>query len=127
MPVTLRRGRAGSWWGCKQGWRRVLPRAAYLKDFKRKEFRMPVVEEVRTVTADGRLIVPWVIQRALGLEHGGPVRFRVEDGVVTLVAAETKPAAAPQVAAGVERTRADLRAELVAELKMLMQAADRDR
>ena len=44
---------------------------------------MPILEEVRTVTADGRVVVPWVIQRALGLEHGGPVRFHVENGVVT--------------------------------------------
>ena len=45
-----------------------------LDDFQHKEFRMPVLEEVRTVTADGRLVVPWVIQRALGLEHGMPGR-----------------------------------------------------
>jgi bifunctional DNA-binding transcriptional regulator/antitoxin component of YhaV-PrlF toxin-antitoxin module len=88
---------------------------------------MAILEEVRTVTADGRLIVPWVIQRALGLEHGGPVRFHVENGIVTLVAAEAKPAAEPRTEAGTERKRADLRAELVAELRMLMEVADRDR
>jgi bifunctional DNA-binding transcriptional regulator/antitoxin component of YhaV-PrlF toxin-antitoxin module len=96
-------------------------------DFKHKEFRMPVLEEIRTVTADGRLVVPWVIQRALGLEHGGPVRFRVENGVVTLVAVEARPAEVPVDAATAERNRADLRAELVAELRTLMEVADRDR
>ena len=88
---------------------------------------MPILEEVRTVTADGRVVVPWVIQRALGLEHGGPVRFHVENGVVTLVAVEAKPAAVPLDAADTEPDRADLRAALVAELKTLMEIADRDR
>lgn len=88
---------------------------------------MPILEEVRTVTADGRVIVPWVIQRALGLEHGGPIRFRVENGVVTLVALEAKPAQLAPGAAGTEPTRAATRAELAAELKTLMEVADRDR
>jgi bifunctional DNA-binding transcriptional regulator/antitoxin component of YhaV-PrlF toxin-antitoxin module len=96
-------------------------------DFQHKEFRMPILEEVRTVTADGRLVVPWVIQRALGLEHGGPVRFQVENGVVTLVAVEAKPAEMPVDAADTERNKAEIRAELVAELKTLMEVADRDR
>jgi bifunctional DNA-binding transcriptional regulator/antitoxin component of YhaV-PrlF toxin-antitoxin module len=96
-------------------------------DFQHKEFRMPVLEEVRTVTADGRLIVPWVIQRALGLEHGGPVRFQVENGVVTLVAVEAKPAEMPQQAAGGALSKVALRAELRAELKTLIEVAERDR
>ena len=88
---------------------------------------MPVLEEVRTVTADGRLIVPWVIQRALGLEHGGPVRFRVEDGVVTLVAVEAQTVASPATEAAAEVGSSGRRAELIAELKVLMEIADRDR
>ncbi|MGA3003997.1 MAG: AbrB/MazE/SpoVT family DNA-binding domain-containing protein [Acetobacteraceae bacterium] len=88
---------------------------------------MPILEEVRTVTADGRVVVPWVIQRALGLEHGGPVRFHVENGVVTLVAVEAKPAEVPWPEAGTARNRAEIRAELAAELKTLMEVADRDR
>jgi bifunctional DNA-binding transcriptional regulator/antitoxin component of YhaV-PrlF toxin-antitoxin module len=94
-------------------------------DFQHREFRMPVLEEVRTVTADGRLIVPWVIQRALGLEHGGPVRFHVQNGVVTLIAVEAKPAETPRNAVAGEQ--GSLRAELRAELKTLMDAAERDR
>jgi bifunctional DNA-binding transcriptional regulator/antitoxin component of YhaV-PrlF toxin-antitoxin module len=88
---------------------------------------MPILEEVRTVTADGRVVVPWVIQRALGLEHGGPVRFHVENGVVTLVSAEAKPAEAPRPIVVTERNRAAIRAELAAELKTLMEVAERDR
>jgi bifunctional DNA-binding transcriptional regulator/antitoxin component of YhaV-PrlF toxin-antitoxin module len=88
---------------------------------------MPIIEEVRTVTADGRVVVPWVIQRALGLEHGGPVRFQVANGVVTLVAVEAKAAEAPRPAPSSERNRATIRAELAAELKTLREVAERDR
>ncbi len=104
---------------------------------------MPIFEEVRTVTADGRLVVPWVIQRALGLEHGGPVRFRVDNGVVTLVGLDgrkpdtAQPAsrqvaqeAAPMVAdgrVGVDRPRTDIRTTLMTELNTLLTVAERDR
>ena len=89
---------------------------------------MPIIEEVRTVTADGRVVVPWVIQRALGLEHGGTVRFHVEDGVVTLVGAEAGAVEPPKpvVTAG-NRSRAEMRAELAAELRVLLEVAERDR
>jgi bifunctional DNA-binding transcriptional regulator/antitoxin component of YhaV-PrlF toxin-antitoxin module len=120
-------GRGGGW-GDDRGRRwDFCPGSARLDDFQHKELRMPTLEEVRTVTADGRLVVPWVIQRALGLEHGGPVRFQVENGVVTLVAVEAKPAEAPVDAACTERNQAVVRAQLVAELKTLMEVADRDR
>ena len=45
---------------------------------------MSTIEEVRTVTADGRIVIPWEIQEALGLTHGGSIRFRFENGIVTL-------------------------------------------
>ncbi len=82
---------------------------------------MPILEEIRTVTADGRVVIPWVIQRALGLDHGGPVRFRVEDGVVTVRAVDTGQSDAAPPSGG------DIRAALTAELKMLLHAAERDR
>jgi bifunctional DNA-binding transcriptional regulator/antitoxin component of YhaV-PrlF toxin-antitoxin module len=88
-----------------------------------KECHMPTVEEVRTVTADGRLVVPWVIQRALGLEHGGPVRFRVENGVVTLVAVEARRGRVDQDAAP---RPGDIRAALAEELRTLLNVAERD-
>jgi bifunctional DNA-binding transcriptional regulator/antitoxin component of YhaV-PrlF toxin-antitoxin module len=89
---------------------------------------MPIFEEVRTITADGRLVVPWVIQRALGLEHGGPVRFRVDNGVVSLVAVDGRRpdahahAELPADGAQPER-RTDVRQELAAELNALLAAA----
>ena len=83
---------------------------------------MQVFEEVRTITATGRVVVPWVIQRALGLDHGGQVVFRVENGAVTLVAAEARKA--EQVGA---TPVADTKYALMMELKALLDAADRDR
>jgi bifunctional DNA-binding transcriptional regulator/antitoxin component of YhaV-PrlF toxin-antitoxin module len=83
---------------------------------------MPMFEEVRTVTADGRVVVPWIIQRALGLEHGGPVRFRVDDGVVTLLAVDRR-----RTGETAAKTRgADVRSRLAEELKTLLNVADRD-
>jgi bifunctional DNA-binding transcriptional regulator/antitoxin component of YhaV-PrlF toxin-antitoxin module len=81
---------------------------------------MSTFEEVRTVTPDGRLVVPWVIQRALGLEHGGPVRFRVVDGVVTLLPVDTiRPDAD-----GPKPRGSDVRAVLAEELNTLMTTSE---
>jgi bifunctional DNA-binding transcriptional regulator/antitoxin component of YhaV-PrlF toxin-antitoxin module len=77
-------------------------------------------EEVRTVTADGRMIMPWIVQVALGLEHGGPVRFHVEDGVVTVRAATPKPARME------EEVRPLGLAALLSELKVITDASERD-
>jgi bifunctional DNA-binding transcriptional regulator/antitoxin component of YhaV-PrlF toxin-antitoxin module len=77
-------------------------------------------EEIRTVTADGRLIMPWVVQVALGLEHGGPVRFRVEGDVVTVHAAAPKPATSTR------EVRPIGLAALMSELKILTDASARD-
>lgn len=88
---------------------------------------MPILEEVRTVTADGRVVIPWVIQRALGLEHGGPVRFRVEGGVVTVRAVDARRSDTERDADGAQPRRADIRTALTTELKTLLDAAERDR
>jgi bifunctional DNA-binding transcriptional regulator/antitoxin component of YhaV-PrlF toxin-antitoxin module len=88
---------------------------------------MPILEEVRTVTADGRVVVPWVIQRALGLEHGGPVRFRVVDGAVTLIAVDGRKSASVRPADSAESRRTDVRTVLAAELKTLLETVERDR
>ena len=87
---------------------------------------MKVIEEVRTITPDGRLIVPWVIQLALGLEHGGAVRFRVEDGVVTLVGLERRRPASDLGETTAEPRRTDIRTELAEELKTLLSVAERE-
>jgi bifunctional DNA-binding transcriptional regulator/antitoxin component of YhaV-PrlF toxin-antitoxin module len=77
---------------------------------------MPALEEVRTITPDGRVVVPWVIQRALGLDHGGSVRFRVENGVVTLAAVAVRnPAAEPRTDG-----RTDIKRQLAQELQTLL-------
>jgi bifunctional DNA-binding transcriptional regulator/antitoxin component of YhaV-PrlF toxin-antitoxin module len=86
---------------------------------------MPDVEEVRTITPDGRLIVPWIVQRALGLEHGGPVRFRVENGVVTLSSAEgRRSGSVTAIDAGSRPT--DVRAALKQELDALLNSTSPD-
>jgi bifunctional DNA-binding transcriptional regulator/antitoxin component of YhaV-PrlF toxin-antitoxin module len=87
---------------------------------------MPIFEEVRTVTANGRIVVPWVIQLALGLEHGGPVRFRVEDGVVTLTAAQPNAAEPATILNGSGHLSIDSRSTLLAELRTLQAASERD-
>ena len=93
---------------------------------------MSIVEEVRTVTADGRIVVPWVIQRALGLDRGGPVRFRLaEDGVVTLlsagISAGTRAFETGRSADGATPRRNDIRIALMAEMEALLDAAERQR
>jgi bifunctional DNA-binding transcriptional regulator/antitoxin component of YhaV-PrlF toxin-antitoxin module len=88
---------------------------------------MPAFEEVRTVTADGRLVVPWVVQRALGLEHGGPVRFRVDNGVVTLIGADARKTDAVAPADGGIPRRTGVRQELAAELNTLLAVGVRER
>ena len=88
---------------------------------------MPILEEIRTVTVDGRVVIPWVIQRALGLEHGGPVRFRVEDGVVTVHAMDGRASDNARAANDIESRRPDIRTALATELRTLLDAAERDR
>jgi AbrB family looped-hinge helix DNA binding protein len=86
---------------------------------------MPIFEEVRTVTANGRLVIPWAIQRALGLDHGGAVLFRVENGAVTLLPAERREARLGEVSENPPAS--DPKGALKAELRTLLDAADRDR
>ena len=49
---------------------------------------MPVVEKICTITAKGQTTVPKSIRQALGVGAGGRIAFRVEDGVVSVRAAE---------------------------------------
>jgi bifunctional DNA-binding transcriptional regulator/antitoxin component of YhaV-PrlF toxin-antitoxin module len=88
---------------------------------------MRIFEEVRTVTADGRIIVPWAVQRALGLEHGGSVRFHVENGVVTLVGGDPHRPEVDLGTVGARSGRTDIRRELTAELNALLAVTGRDR
>jgi antitoxin PrlF len=49
---------------------------------------MPFVEKICTITAKGQTTVPKSIRQALGVGAGGRIAFRVEDGVVSVRAAE---------------------------------------
>jgi antitoxin PrlF len=46
-----------------------------------------VVEEVSTITVKGQTTVPKAVRRALGVDYGGKIAFRVSDGSVTVVRA----------------------------------------
>lgn len=48
---------------------------------------MQTVHQQATVTSKGQVTIPATIRRALGIAEGGPVRFSLEDGVVTLCSA----------------------------------------
>lgn len=43
-----------------------------------------IVEETSTITAKGQTTVPKSVRQALGVDRGGKIAFRVEDGRVTV-------------------------------------------
>jgi len=45
---------------------------------------MPILEEVSTITAKGQTTVPKAVRQILGIDYGGQIAFRVENGQVTL-------------------------------------------
>jgi antitoxin PrlF len=47
-----------------------------------------VVEEISTITAKGQTTVPKAVRRALGVDYGGKIAFRVNNGAVTVVRAD---------------------------------------
>ena len=55
------------------------------------------------------------------------MRFRVENGVVTVLAVDGRKVEIAPAADGAEPRRTDVRAALAAELKTLLDAAERDR
>ena len=46
------------------------------------------VEEISTITAKGQTTVPKAVRRALGVDYGGKIAFRVRNGAVTVVKAD---------------------------------------
>jgi antitoxin PrlF len=86
---------------------------------------MSVIEEVCTITSKGQTTVPKAIRQALGVSYGGRIAFRVENGEVSVHAAQDPaedPALAPFLAL-LERDIADrphtlvpLSAELEAQM-----------
>lgn len=49
---------------------------------------MHVFEEVSTITAKGQTTIPKAVRRALGVDYGGKVAFRIDDRGVTLYRAD---------------------------------------
>jgi antitoxin PrlF len=43
-----------------------------------------VIEETSTITAKGQTTVPKAVRQALGVDCGGKIAFRIEDGEVTV-------------------------------------------
>lgn len=43
-----------------------------------------IIEETTTITAKGRTTVPKTVRRALGVDYGGRIAFRIEDDRVTV-------------------------------------------
>ncbi len=42
------------------------------------------IEEICTITAKGQTTIPKAIRQAIGVDYGGKIVFRLEEGVVTL-------------------------------------------
>lgn len=43
-----------------------------------------IIEEISTITAKGQTTVPKAVRQALGVDRGGKIAYRIEDGRVTL-------------------------------------------
>ncbi|PPQ35096.1 type II toxin-antitoxin system PrlF family antitoxin [Rhodopila globiformis] len=95
---------------------------------------MPI-EEICTITAKGQTTVPKAVRKALGLGYGSRIAFRIEDGAVTVHAADdsaTDPALAPflELLAREIKTRPEaivpLPADLVGRIKRLTRDIDVD-
>lgn len=43
-----------------------------------------VIEEASTITAKGQTTVPKAVRQALGVDYGGKIVYRIEDGRVTV-------------------------------------------
>lgn len=96
---------------------------------------MPAIVEESTITAKGQTTVPKAVRKALGVEAGDRIAFRVERGRVTVHRAETEaedPALGPFLeflAHDIERRPEALRAltpELAARIADLTRGVDVD-
>nr|WP_294554120.1 type II toxin-antitoxin system PrlF family antitoxin [uncultured Rhodopila sp.] len=60
-----------------------------------------MIEEICTITAKGQTTVPKTVRQALGIGYGGRIAFRIENGAVTVHAADetvSDPALGPFLA-----------------------------
>ena len=51
---------------------------------------MTIIEEISTITAKGQTTVPKAVRQALGLDYGGKIAYRIEDGRVVIHNAEAE-------------------------------------
>ena len=49
-----------------------------------------IIEETSTITAKGQTTVPKSVRQALGVDCGGKIAFRIEDGHVTVYSPEAE-------------------------------------
>ena len=89
-----------------------------------KDLVMSDAREIRSVTADGRVVIPFAIQLVLGIENGGQVCFELDNGVVTLRSTAIRHVA--PLPGGRGNTAAGW-ADIKAELNALLDAASRAR
>jgi antitoxin PrlF len=93
-----------------------------------------IIEETSTITAKGQTTVPKTVRRALGVDYGGRIAFRVENGRVTVSSPDTEhrdPALGAflklienDIAAG--RNVRDLPASMAAALRKAIKQAPAD-
>jgi antitoxin PrlF len=43
-----------------------------------------IIEEISTITAKGQTTVPKAVRQALGIDYGGRIAYRIEEGRVTV-------------------------------------------
>jgi antitoxin PrlF len=56
----------------------------YVVIVEQEDHMASVIEETSTITAKGQTTVPKSVRRALGIDYGGKIAFRVEGGRVTV-------------------------------------------
>jgi antitoxin PrlF len=49
-----------------------------------------IIEEISTITAKGQTTVPKAVRQVLGVDRGGKIAYRIEDGRVTINNPETE-------------------------------------
>lgn len=67
------------------------------------------------VAANGRVVIPISFRRALGVEGGGPLQIRLEDGVVKLMTREAVVRSVQDFVAQHVKRRGSMVDELIAE------------
>jgi len=73
-----------------------------------KEQTMEDIEEISTITAKGQTTVPKSVRRALGVDYGGRIAFRVEGNSVSIHAMPDDAAQDPALAPFLSLLAADL-------------------